>query len=105
MLAGAAAVLGFSQFNTVLAQDTAPAAADSVYEPARQTPIARRCDVLVCGGGPAGVSAAIAAARAGASVQILECHGCLGGVWTSGMLSYVIDADKPGFKRGTDPAS
>ena len=97
LLAATAAVLGFTQLNSVLAQDTAPASPDSVKEPSRQTPIARRCDVLVCGGGPAGVSAAIAAARAGASVQILECHGCLGGVWTSGMLSYVIDADKPGF--------
>ncbi|HCS53023.1 MAG TPA: FAD-dependent oxidoreductase, partial [Planctomycetaceae bacterium] len=26
-----------------------------------------------------------------------ECHGCLGGVWTSGMLSFVIDAAKPGL--------
>ncbi len=97
LLAGTAAVLGSGSIQSVLAEETGAASPDSVNEPTRQTPIARRCDVLVCGGGPAGVSAAIAAARAGASVQILECHGCLGGVWTSGMLSYVIDADKPGF--------
>lgn len=66
-------------------------------EPVREIPIAGRFDVVVCGGGPAGVSAAIAAARAGAKVKLIELHGCLGGVWTSGMLSYVIDAEKPGF--------
>lgn len=75
---------------------TAP---DSVEEPQRSVRLVKTVDVLVCGGGPAGISAAIAAARAGATVQVLETHGCLGGVWTSGMLSYVIDADKPGFNK------
>ena len=97
LLAGAAAAIGAAGSEAAYAQTKAQDLPNSVTEPERQTPIVRRCDVLVCGGGPAGVSAAIAAARAGASVQILECHGCLGGVWTSGMLSYVIDADKPGF--------
>ena len=74
-------------------------AAPAVREAARETPIAGTCDVLVCGGGPAGVAAAVSAARAGAGVRLLELHGCLGGVWTSGMLSFVIDADKPGLNR------
>lgn len=69
----------------------------TLTEPARQLSIADNVDVLVCGGGPAGVSAAITAARCGASVRILEAHGCLGGVWTSGMLSYIMDAAKPGL--------
>jgi len=72
-------------------------AGDRYQEATRQIPIAGRFDVVVCGGGPAGVSAAISAARSGASVKLIELHGCLGGVWTSGMLSYVIDAEKPGF--------
>ena len=93
---GTASVIGDQSSDRPSAVDD-DQAVDAVTEPARRTPVARRCDVLVCGGGPAGISAAIAAARTGASVQILEAHGCLGGVWTSGMLSYVIDADKPGF--------
>jgi hypothetical protein len=48
-------------------------------------------DVIVCGAGPAGVSAAIAAGRAGAKVLLVEPHNCLGGVWTSGLLSYILD--------------
>ena len=52
---------------------------------------ARVYDVIVCGGGPAGVCAAIRAARDGASVLLIEKQGCLGGVWTSGLLSWFLD--------------
>lgn len=48
----------------------------------RKTPIAARCQVLVVGGGPAGLSAAIAARRAGADTLIVERFGCFGGVIT-----------------------
>ncbi len=65
-------------------------------ETARTTPIVEEVDVLVCGGGPAGVAAALAAARAGASVRLLELNGCLGGVWTAGLLSWVIDSGGKG---------
>ena len=72
-------------------------------EPARQTPVVCEADVVVCGGGPAGVSAAIAAARAGAKTALIEVHGCLGGVWTAGLLSSLIDwKNKPGFVRELD---
>ena len=81
------------------ANDGEPAAPGTLDEPARAVPIAGHSDVLICGGGPAGVAAAVSAARAGASVRLLELHGCLGGVWTSGMLSYVIDSAKSGFNR------
>ncbi len=60
------------------------------------TPIAGHCDVLICGGGPAGISAAVAAARSGARVTLIEAHGCLGGVWTSGCLSWLIDHENKG---------
>ena len=70
---------------------------ETVSEPAIRTPIVDSTDVLVCGGGPAGIATAISAARTGATVRLLEAHGCLGGVWTSGMLSYVMDANKPGL--------
>jgi len=51
-----------------------------------------RAEVVVCGAGPAGVSAAVAAARAGAKVRLLEACGCLGGVWTAGLLSWILDS-------------
>ena len=43
-------------------------------------------DVVVCGGGPAGVAAAIASARRGASVLLVEQTGCLGGAGTNAMV-------------------
>jgi len=43
-------------------------------------------DVLVAGGGPAGVAAALAAARQGCSVRLIEAHSCLGGMGTAGMV-------------------
>lgn len=66
-------------------------------EPARNIPLANDADVIVCGGGPAGVTAAIMAARAGAKVRLFEWRGCLGGVWTAGLLGYFLDFGKPGF--------
>lgn len=57
-------------------------------------------DVVVCGGGVAGVMAAISAARNGANTLLLERGGCLGGMWTAGLLGYTIDFyNKPGLLR------
>lgn len=53
-----------------------------VSEPAREVPVAAEVDVAVFGGGPAGLCAAAAAAREGASVLLVERHGCLGGMAT-----------------------
>ena len=52
-------------------------------EPARPLPVLASCDVLVVGAGPAGLSAALAAKRAGADTIILERFGCFGGVITT----------------------
>ena len=57
-----------------------------VKEPARKIPVLAETDVLVVGGGPAGVAAAIAAARGGASVWLVERHNHLGGLWTGGLV-------------------
>src|SRR5437868_5904000 len=65
-------------------------------ETARDIPVAGRSDVLVVGGGPAGIGAALAAARAGAKTQLIETAGCLGGVWTAGMLTKIIDGNNKG---------
>lgn len=74
--------------------------AGTLGEPARDVPIVGEADVVVCGAGPAGVSAAIAAARRGAKTQMLEAHGCLGGIWTAGALGWIIDhANKEGFMQ------
>ena len=67
------------------------------HEPARDIPLAEDAEVIVCGAGPAGVTAAIMAARAGAKVRLFEWRGCLGGVWTAGLLGYFLDFGKPGF--------
>ena len=69
-------------------------------ESQRDIPIAGRSQVLVCGGGPAGIAAALAAARVGAQTRLIEVAGCLGGVWTAGLLTKILDAEtKTGIMR------
>lgn len=51
----------------------------------------KQYDVIVCGGGVAGVCAALSAARSGASVLLLEQTNCLGGTWTSGLVAWMLD--------------
>lgn len=51
-------------------------------------PVILSTDVLVCGGGPAGVGAAVRASRMGADVTIIESLDCLGGIATAGMMSH-----------------
>lgn len=66
--------------------------ASQLREAARDIPVAGRSRVLVCGGGPAGIAAALAAARSGADVRLIEVAGCLGGVWTAGLLTKILDS-------------
>ncbi len=64
------------------------------------TPVTHDFEVIVCGGGPAGVAAALAAARRGARTALVETNGCLGGTWTAGLVSHIIDhQDKDGIIR------
>jgi len=54
--------------------------------------------VVGCGGGPAGIAAAVSAARAGARALLIEQYGSLGGIWTTGLVSYFLDyANKAGL--------
>lgn len=66
---------------------------DSIEEPGRQLPVRAECDVLVVGGGPAGIAAAIAAARNGADTILLERYGALGGLATGGLIILLLTMD------------
>jgi len=52
----------------------------------RELPVRHEVDVFVAGGGPAGVAAAVAAARQGARVFLAEGHSCFGGMGTAGLV-------------------
>ena len=60
------------------------AAVDWLSEPARRTPVFADCDLLVVGGGPAGLAAAVSAARQGARTLLVERYGFFGGMGTGG---------------------
>lgn len=100
-LAGSAGAAALPHLSGCLSpgQETARISGGRFCEPAHDIPHRADADVIVCGAGPAGVSAALAAARAGARTRLFDRHGCLGGVWTAGLLTYIFDFDKPGLTR------
>ena len=59
------------------------------HEAARELPVFAETDVLVVGGGPAGTAAAIAAARVGAEVMLVERYNHLGGLSTGGLVIWI----------------
>jgi glycine/D-amino acid oxidase-like deaminating enzyme len=69
-----------------------------IVEPERKVPVTAETDVLVCGGGVAGVAAAVSAARQGAKVLLIERYGFLGGLVTGGLVVTTPPLDN-GFNR------
>jgi hypothetical protein len=55
----------------------------TIIEPARQIPLYGEYEVVVLGGGPAGIAAAVAASRAGRRTLLIERYGFLGGMGTA----------------------
>ena len=86
---------GIAGLNLLSCKETASTDASvvdgKVLEEQRQTDIKGSYDLIVCGAGPAGICAAISAARSGVRTLLVEVNGCLGGIWTAGLLSWVMD--------------
>ena len=59
----------------------------TIIEPAREIELAAETEILIIGGGPAGIAAATAAARCGARTMLLEKYGFLGGMGTAAMVT------------------
>ena len=58
-----------------------------IHIPSQNVPVLAEADVLVCGGGPAGIAAACSAARHGASVILVERWPCVGGMATAALVT------------------
>jgi glycine/D-amino acid oxidase-like deaminating enzyme len=80
-------------------RDDDPGLEQWVTEAPRKTPVVRDVDVLVVGGGPAGISAALAAGRMGASTLVVEYFGCLGGNATSGLVNHMAGITSSGPQK------
>lgn len=72
------------RLDSAVERSTAESARVAIVEPERRVPVVAEFDVVVLGGGPAGIAAAIAAARDGAKTLLLERYGFLGGMGTAG---------------------
>jgi hypothetical protein len=67
----------------------------------RSVDIRYEADLLVVGGGPAGIAAALAASKQGASVRLIESHSSLGGMGTAGMVpAFMQFSDGVNFLAG-----
>jgi hypothetical protein len=70
-------------------QKSGAIASKTITEAQRETAVIRETDVIVVGGGPGGVAAAVSAARTGAKTILLERYGHLGGMSTGGLVNII----------------
>ncbi|MGD0092890.1 MAG: FAD-dependent oxidoreductase [Planctomycetota bacterium] len=71
----------------IVPSSVAGAAGPAVQVPAQSLAVLAEADVLVCGGGTAGIAAACSSGRHGASVILIERWPCVGGMATSGLVN------------------
>jgi 2-polyprenyl-6-methoxyphenol hydroxylase-like FAD-dependent oxidoreductase len=69
----------------------------TIKEKMKETVVTSEVDVLVAGGGPAGIAAAISAARNGVGVLLVERYGCLGGLATGGLVICLVETARYGY--------
>ncbi len=65
----------------------------------REIPVLENHEIIICGGGPAGCAAALAAARQGLKTLLIEGQGQLGGMGTSGLVSHWLGGRADDSKR------
>jgi len=70
----------------------------TMQEPARELAVLSEYDVIVCGGGPAGCAAAVAAARHGARTLLVEKNGYLGGATVAQIVAVVLSTNGVDFQ-------
>ncbi len=91
--AGEAAGLGARAFGQGTAVG-ASAGPGEILVPQRRVPVLAEADVVVCGGGPAGIAAAYCAARHKARVLLLERWPSLGGMGTNALVNIWHTSDR-----------
>jgi hypothetical protein len=80
---------GLSMPLSAQSNKSAKVSGKTISEALRQTRVCRTADVVVVGGGPGGIGAAVSAARNGANTVLIERYGHLGGMGTGGLVTII----------------
>lgn len=68
-----------------------------ILEKEKKTPVTDEAEVVVAGGGPAGVAAAVASAQLDVKTMLIERYGCLGGLATGGLVIILVETKRYGM--------